>query len=52
MARAAGADCLVIEVNDDPELAVSDGAQTITPMGVKRLMNQCRRIALAMDRTI
>jgi 3-deoxy-7-phosphoheptulonate synthase len=51
-AVAAGADGLMIEVHDDPEHAVSDGAQTITPDAFKQLMIQCRRIALAMDRTI
>ncbi len=51
-AVAAGADGLMIEVHDDPEHAVSDGAQTITPDGFKQLMIQCRRIAAAMDRTI
>ena len=30
---AAGADGLMIEVHEDPEHAVSDGAQTITPAG-------------------
>jgi len=30
-AIAAGADALIIEVHEDPEHAVSDGAQTITP---------------------
>ena len=46
MARAsiaAGADGLIIEVHDDPEHAVSDGAQTITPAAFKQLMDQCRR---------
>ena len=55
MARAsiaAGADGLIIEVHDDPEHAVSDGAQTITPAAFKQLMDQCRRIAEAVDRTM
>jgi 3-deoxy-7-phosphoheptulonate synthase len=51
-AIAAGADGLMIEVHDDPEHAVSDGAQTITPAVFKQLMDQCRRIAEAMDRTM
>jgi 3-deoxy-7-phosphoheptulonate synthase len=49
-AIAAGADALMIEVHEDPEHAVSDGAQTITPAAFKLLMDQCRRIALAVDR--
>ncbi len=37
-AIAAGADALIIEVHDDPEHAVSDGAQTITPAAFGQLM--------------
>jgi 3-deoxy-7-phosphoheptulonate synthase len=51
-AIAAGADALMIEVHDDPEQAVSDGAQTITPAAFKQLMEQCRRIAVAVDRRL
>jgi 3-deoxy-7-phosphoheptulonate synthase len=51
-AVAAGADALMIEVHDDPEHAVSDGAQTITPANFEQLVSQCRRIAEAVDRTI
>ena len=39
-AVAAGADALIIEVHDDPEHAVSDGAQTITPAAFGQLMQQ------------
>ncbi len=49
-AIAAGADALMVEVHADPEHAVSDGAQTITPAVFKQLMDQCRRIAEAVDR--
>ncbi len=51
-AVAAGADGLMVEVHDDPEHAVSDGAQTITPAAFQQLMDQCRRIAEAVDRTL
>jgi 3-deoxy-7-phosphoheptulonate synthase len=51
-AIAAGADGLIIEVHDDPEHAMSDGAQTITPSAFEQLMHQCRRIAEAVDRTV
>jgi 3-deoxy-7-phosphoheptulonate synthase len=51
-AIAAGADALIIEVHDDPEHAASDGAQTITPAAFKQMMDQCRRIAEAVDRTM
>jgi 3-deoxy-7-phosphoheptulonate synthase len=55
MARAsvaAGADALIIEVHADPEHAVSDGSQTITPAAFAQLMAQCRRVAEAVDRTM
>ncbi len=55
MARAsiaAGADGLIVEVHDDPEHAVSDGAQTITPAAFGQLMSQCKRIAEAVDRAM
>jgi 3-deoxy-7-phosphoheptulonate synthase len=51
-AIAAGADGLMVEVHDDPEHAVSDGAQTITPGTFKQMMEQCRRIAEAVDRSL
>ena len=51
-AIAAGADALIIEVHEDPEHAVSDGAQTITPGAFQQLIDQCRRIAEAVDRTV
>jgi 3-deoxy-7-phosphoheptulonate synthase len=51
-AVAAGTDGLIVEVHDDPEHAVSDGAQTITPDVFSQLMVQCCRIAAAVDRTM
>ncbi|WP_165220135.1 3-deoxy-7-phosphoheptulonate synthase [Aquisphaera insulae] len=51
-AVAAGADGLILEVHDDPEHAMSDGAQSITPATFKQLVDQCRRIAAAVDRTV
>ena len=51
-AVAAGADALILEVHDDPEHAVSDGAQSITPAAFGQLMEHCRRIAAAVDRTL
>ncbi|WP_169975901.1 3-deoxy-7-phosphoheptulonate synthase [Tautonia rosea] len=49
-AIAAGADGLMVEVHDDPEHAMSDGAQTITPEVFSRMMADCRRVAEAVDR--
>jgi 3-deoxy-7-phosphoheptulonate synthase len=51
-AIAAGADGLIIEVHDDPEHAMSDGSQTITPAAFAELMSACRRVAEAVDRTM
>ncbi len=51
-AVAAGADGLIVEVHDDPEHAMSDGSQTITPAVFSQLIAQCRRIAEAVDRTM
>lgn len=51
-AVACGADALILEVHDDPEHAVSDGSQTITPEIFGKLMVDCRRIAEAVDRTM
>jgi len=49
-AVAAGADGLLIEVHNDPEHALSDGAQSLTPGEFSQLMNELRIIAPAVDR--
>lgn len=49
-AVAADADGLIIEVHNDPEHALTDGAQSITPKQFDDLMKACRRIATAVDR--
>src|SRR5262249_41144851 len=51
-AVAAGADGLIVEVHEDPEHAVSDGAQTITPATFGQMITLCRRIAEAVARTV
>ena len=51
-AVAAGADGLIIEVHNDPEHAMTDGAQSITPPQFKEMMTAIRRIALAVDREV
>ena len=50
-AVAAGADGLIIEVHPDPDRAVSDGAQTLTPPQFADMMQQVRAIAAAVGRT-
>jgi 3-deoxy-7-phosphoheptulonate synthase len=49
---AAGADGLIIEVHPEPELASSDGPQSLTLEGFEELMVGLRRIAEAVGRTV
>lgn len=51
-AIAAGADALLLECHIDPEHAMSDGAQSITPDALKNLMTRAKRVAQAIDRDI
>jgi 3-deoxy-7-phosphoheptulonate synthase len=51
-AVAAGADGLIIEVHDDPDRALSDGAQSLFPQQFQELMEQLRIIAPAVGRTL
>ncbi len=50
-ALAAGCDGLAIEMHVDPEHALTDGAQSITPAVLETLMPQLARIAAAVDRS-
>jgi 3-deoxy-7-phosphoheptulonate synthase len=55
MARAslaAGADGLLIEVHNDPEKALSDGAQSLFPEQFEQLMRELRMIAPAVGRKV
>jgi len=49
-AIAAGADGLLIEVHNDPDHALSDGAQSLTPTEFSQLMSELRIIAPAVNR--
>src|SRR5260221_7867208 len=51
-AVAAGADGLIMEVHNDPEHALSDGAQSLRPEKFAELVKELRRIAEAVDRTM
>jgi 3-deoxy-7-phosphoheptulonate synthase len=51
-AIAAGADGLIIEAHDDPEHALTDGAQSVTPKTLAETMKTLRKIAAAVDREI
>ncbi len=50
-AIAAGCDGLAIEMHQDPEHALTDGAQSITPAVLTELMGSLQRIAEAVDKT-
>jgi 3-deoxy-7-phosphoheptulonate synthase len=49
-AVAAGADGLMVEVHPNPEKAWSDGPQTLNPAVFRQMMQECRRVAEAVDR--
>ncbi len=51
-AIAAGADALMIEVHPHPEIALSDGNQSLTPEDFKNLMANLSEIAKAVGRKI
>jgi len=51
-AIAAGADGLIVEVHCDPAHALSDGAQSLKPENFAKLIDQVRRIAHAVERTV
>lgn len=51
-AVAAGADGLIIEVHDNPECALSDGAQCLKPKKFASLITKARAIAQVIGRDI
>jgi 3-deoxy-7-phosphoheptulonate synthase len=51
-AVAAGADGLLIEVHNDPDRALSDGAQSLFPEQFERLMGELRVIAPVLGRSL
>ena len=48
-AIAAGADGLMIEVHPHPEIALSDGDQSLTPENFQLVMDEVHKIAKAME---
>jgi 3-deoxy-7-phosphoheptulonate synthase len=55
MARAsvaAGADGIIVEVHPNPDKAMSDGYQSMNFPQFTEMVEQCRRIAAAMDREL
>ncbi len=51
-AIAAGADGLLIEVHVRPEEAMSDGPQSLRPSAFAAVIEECRRVAHAVGRTL
>jgi 3-deoxy-7-phosphoheptulonate synthase len=49
---AAGADGLIVEVHPNPEKALSDGYQSLTPTAFQQLMAECRVIAKAFGKSM
>ncbi len=49
-AVAAGADALLVEVHDRPDVALSDGAQSLRPEQFQVLVDDCSRVAVAVGR--
>ena len=47
---AAGADGLIVEVHPNPEKALSDGYQSLTPAAFRELMAECRKVAVALGK--
>ena len=51
-AVAAGADGLMIEVHPNPEVALSDGPQSLLPKKFAALMKEVRKVARAVGRSL
>ena len=49
---AAGADGLLMEMHPNPDKAMSDGAQTLHPEQLSKLMEQLRQLAPVVGRTV
>ncbi|MHB1652282.1 MAG: 3-deoxy-7-phosphoheptulonate synthase [Desulfitobacteriaceae bacterium] len=51
-ALAAGADGLIVEVHPQPEKALSDGKQSLTPDNFQTMMKELARLAKVFDRNL
>jgi 3-deoxy-7-phosphoheptulonate synthase len=49
---AAGADGLIVEVHHEPELAVCDGEQALTPGAFQQMMGEIERVVVAVGRSL
>jgi 3-deoxy-7-phosphoheptulonate synthase len=51
-AVAAGADGLIVEIHPEPDRALSDGFQALTPAAFRQMMEDCRLVARALGQTM
>lgn len=51
-ALAVGADGVMLEVHDDPEKALCDGEQALTPDAFKKLMNRMRELGSVLGKVV
>src|SRR5947209_4981856 len=51
-AVAAGTDGLIVEVHPEPDRALSDGFQALTPSMFRQMMDDCRKVARALGGTL
>lgn len=51
-AVAAGADGLIIEVHNNPQKALCDGAQSLTPKHFAQCMEKCSKIGSVLDKKV
>ena len=49
---AAGADGIIVEVHNNPEVAVSDGGQSLKPKKFAELMQKTASVAKAIGREL
>jgi 3-deoxy-7-phosphoheptulonate synthase len=49
---AAGSDGIMIDVHPNPNAALCDGKQALTPAQFIELVDECRPIAKAVDRSL
>jgi 3-deoxy-7-phosphoheptulonate synthase len=49
-AVAAGADGLIVEIHPNPEKALSDGFQALTPPAFRQMMSECKKLSQVMEK--
>jgi 3-deoxy-7-phosphoheptulonate synthase len=49
-AIAAGADGLIVEIHPNPDKALSDGFQALTPAQFKQMMGECKKLTQCMEK--